>query len=161
MAALSFEPFQLKTLSLNVRGINQSIKRRKLFRWLHHQRAQCYFLQETYSDEKCISSWEAEWGGKVYASHGSKHSKGVMFLMNPNFDCQVENCIKDKNGRFIILDLKADDSHLILVNIYAPNDAAQQITFFKNLQDVFNSPFLERRLSLEVILIVLWLLQIN
>ena len=46
MAALSSEPFQLKTLSLNVRGINQSIKRRKLFRWLHHQRAQCYFLQE-------------------------------------------------------------------------------------------------------------------
>ena len=113
MAALSSEPFQLKTLSLNVRGINQSIKRRKLFRWLHHQRAQCYFLQETYSDEKCISSWEAEWGGKVYAAHGSKHSKGVMFLMNPNFDCQVENCIKDKNRRFIILDLKADDSHLI------------------------------------------------
>ena len=66
----------------------------------------------------------------MYASHGSKHSKGVMFLMNPNFDCQVENCIKDKNGRFIILDLKADDSHLILANIYAPNDSAQQITFF-------------------------------
>jgi len=63
-----------------------------------------------------------------------------MFLVNPNFNCQVENCIKDKNGRFIVLDLKADDSHLILVNIYAPNDSAQQITFFKNLQDVL-SPF--------------------
>jgi len=59
---------------------------------------------ESYSDKKCISAeWEAEWSGKVYAAHGSKHSKGVMFLMNPNFDCQVENCIKDKNGRFIIL----------------------------------------------------------
>ena len=41
----------------------------------------------------------------------------ALFLMNPNFDCQMKNC---KNGRFIILDLKADDSHLILVNIYAP-----------------------------------------
>jgi len=60
-----------------------------------------FFLQETYSDEKCISSWEAEWSGKVYAAHSSKHSKGVMFLVNPNFDYQVENCIKDKNGRFI------------------------------------------------------------
>ena len=62
-----------------------------------------------------------------------------MLLMNPNFDCQVENCIKDKNRRFIILDLKADDSHLILVSIYAPNDSTQQITFFKNLQDVLLS----------------------
>ena len=62
-----------------------------------------------------------------------------MFLMNPNFHCQVENCIKHKNGRFIILDLKADDSHLILLSIYAPNDSAQQITFFKNLQGVLLS----------------------
>ena len=44
-----------------------------------------FFLQETNSDEKCISSWEAEWGGKVSAAHGSKYSKGVMFLINPKF----------------------------------------------------------------------------
>ena len=109
--------FNYKHSSLNVRGINQSNKRRKQSRWLHHQRAQCCLLKETYSDEKCISSWETDWGGKVYAAHGSKHSKGVKLLMNPNFDCQVELSIKDKNGRFIILDLKADDSHLILVRI--------------------------------------------
>ena len=72
-----------------------------------------------------------------------------MFLVNPNFDCQVENCIKDKNGRFIILDLKADDWHLILVNIYAPNDSSQQITFFKNLQDVL-SPFSEENIIIGV-----------
>ena len=64
----------------------------------------------------------------------------VLFITrNRNFDCQVENCIEDKNGRFIILDLKADDSHLVLASIYAPNDSAQQITFFKNLPDVLLS----------------------
>ena len=140
MVALSPEPFQLKTLSLNIRGINQSTKRRKLFRWQHHQRADCYFLQETYSDEKCITSWESEWGGTVYAAHGSKHSKGVLFLINPKFDYQVEKCIKDKNGRFIILDLKVENSHFILVNIYAPNDSTQQVKFLKDLQGLL-APF--------------------
>ena len=47
----------------------------------------------------------------------------------------MEKSICDKNGRLLILDLIVDDTHLILVNIYAPNDAKQQIGFFKELQN--------------------------
>ena len=59
--------FQIKIVTLNVRGLNGSTKRRSSFRWLHNQKAHLYFLQETYSDEKTKASWEAEWG------HGTKH----------------------------------------------------------------------------------------
>ena len=34
-----------KIICLNVRGLNNSIKRRKIFKWLHRQTAHCYFLQ--------------------------------------------------------------------------------------------------------------------
>ena len=34
-----------------------------------------------------------------------------------------------------ILDLLIDELHLILVNIYAPNDANQQVTFFNELEN--------------------------
>ena len=61
-------------------------------------------------------------------SHGSSHSKGVMTLVNPNLDDKVEKCIQDTNGRFLIPDLLFDELHLILVNIYTPNDANQQVT---------------------------------
>ena len=54
---------QIKAVTLNVRGLNGSIKRRSTFRWLHNQNAHFYFLQETYSDEKSKAVWEAEWGG--------------------------------------------------------------------------------------------------
>ena len=58
-----------------------------------------------------------------------------MILVNPNLDLKVENCISDKSGRFIILDLIVDESRIILVNIYASNDANQQVAFFKDLQN--------------------------
>ena len=126
--------FDLKFQSLNVRGLNKSIKRRSIFRWLHNQKHHFTFLQETYSWIECARIWEAEWGGKVFFSHGTTHSKGVMTLINPTLDFKVEKSICDKNGRFLILDVAFDDTHFILANIYAPNDAKQQIVFFKDLQ---------------------------
>ena len=74
-------------------------------------------------------------GGKVY-NHGSSHSEGVMTLVEPNLDFKVEKCIQDTNGKFLILDLLIDELHLILVNIYAPNDANQQVPFFKELENL-------------------------
>ena len=72
-----------KLLTLGVRGLNSSRKRRQVFRWLHLQRSDIIFLQETYSSTGTIKRWEAEWGGKVVASHGTTHSKGVMVLFKP------------------------------------------------------------------------------
>ena len=78
--------------------------------------------------------WEAEWGGKVFFRHGSTHSKGVVILVNPKVELKIEKVISDNNGRYIILDTMVDDSHIILVNIYAPNDLNQQLAFFNDLQ---------------------------
>ena len=48
-----------------------------------------------------------------------------MILVNPNLELKVEKCITDKNGRDILLDLIVDESHIILLNIYAPNHINQ------------------------------------
>ena len=42
----------LKFLSLNVRGINNFIKRQKLFTWFKKSKADIIFIQETYSSEE-------------------------------------------------------------------------------------------------------------
>ena len=83
---------QIKAVTLNVRGLNGSIKRRSIFRWLHNQNAHFYFLQETYSDEKSKATWEAEWGGKIFCSHGTK---GVMILFNSKYDIEEERFEND------------------------------------------------------------------
>ena len=72
--------FNLKGITINVRGLNKSIKRRALFRWLHKQNKDFTFLQETYSSSDTAKIWEAEWGGKVLFNHGTNHSTGVMIL---------------------------------------------------------------------------------
>ena len=102
---------QIKAVTLNVRGLNGSIKRRSTFRWLHNQNAHFYFLQETYSDEKSKAIWEVEWGGKIFCSRGTKHSKRVMTLFNPKYDIEVvsEHC---KNNPALRIKIQTVQSRL-------------------------------------------------
>lgn len=129
-------PINIKCLSLNIRGLNKSLKRRTVFRWLHHQNCSFVFLQETYGSKECENVWKAEWGGEVFFSHGTNHSKGTMILINPKLKCKVEKKICDKSGRYIILDIALAGARIVLVNIYAPNDINQQVVFFKKLQEL-------------------------
>ena len=117
-------------VSLNRRGLNKSIKRRKLFRWLHLNRFDIIFLQETYSDPSLEDVWRAEWGGEILFAHGSKHSKGVMILFKPSLNVDFLEITVDKNGRFLVANININQDNLCLVNIYAPNDQNQQVNFF-------------------------------
>ena len=85
-----------KILSLNIRELNGSRKRRQVFRGLHCQQPDIVFLQETYSTAQTIKSWETEWGGKIACSHGSSHSRGVMILSKPRIDVSVEKTTIDQ-----------------------------------------------------------------
>ena len=65
------ENLDIKCLSVNTRGLNKSIKRRSAFRWIHSQNVHFTFLQETRSSKLSADAWSAEWGGKVFFSHGT------------------------------------------------------------------------------------------
>ena len=125
----------LNAVSFNARGLNKSIKRRKLFRWLHLRKFDVIFLQETYSDASLEAFWRAEWGGDIFFAHGSKHSRGVMILFRPSLSKEVLNVTADKNGRFLIVNTIVDEVGFCLVNIYAPNDQNQQINFYQKITD--------------------------
>ena len=99
---------------------------------LHQQNCSFVFLKETYSSKECENIWQAEWGGKVFFNHGTKHSKGTMVLFHPELNFQIEKQIVGKNGRYIILDGTFADNHIVLVNIYAPNDVINKSPFSKN-----------------------------
>ena len=92
----------IKGLSVNVRGLNKSLKRRAVFRWLHHQNSSFIFLQETYSLKECENIWRAEWGGEIVVNRGTNQSKGTMILFHPNLNFKIEKQITDRNGRNII-----------------------------------------------------------
>ena len=137
-----------KLLTLNVRGLNSSRKRRQVFRWLHLQRSDIIFLQETYSSTETIKRWEAKWGGKVVASHGTTHSKGVMVLFKPKLNVTINKTLADKNGRYILAETSIDETNIVFVNIYAPNDPSQQILFLRDLSSSVLSAYANENLVL-------------
>lgn len=115
---------------------------------LHLQRSDIIFLQETYSSTESIKRWEAEWGGKVVASHGTTHSKGVMVLFKPNLNVTINKTLADKNGRYILAETAIDETNIVFVNIYAPNDPSQQILFLRDLSSSVLSSYANENLVL-------------
>ncbi|KAL9965225.1 hypothetical protein ACROYT_G028996 [Oculina patagonica] len=85
--------------------------------------------------EDAIGRWEAEWGGKIVSSHGSSHSRGVMILFKPRLDVNIEKITEDKYGRYIVAEIVIDNTKVILVNVYAPNDPNQQVVFLRELSN--------------------------
>ena len=102
---LAFEKscVDFKLLSLNVRGIRSSAKRKALFCWLNERKCDIVFLQETYSTKDVESIWKTQWQGKLYFSHGSNHSCGVMILVKDDVDFKLNSIISDDQGRYVII----------------------------------------------------------
>ena len=48
--------------------------------------------------------------------------RGVMTLINNNFDQAVTKVVRDPNGNFLILEMSIQKQKNILVNIYGPNE---------------------------------------
>ena len=125
-----------KIISLNVRGIRNPTKRSSIFTYLKDQRAVFYFLQETYSETGDELFWKNEWGGEIYFSHGTRHSKGVCILFDPSIDVnKVKYFLSDNSGRIVLINLNYNGMELSLCNVYAPNDHADQLRFIKELNN--------------------------
>ena len=127
--------FKFKVLSLNVRGIRDQTKRRSIFSFLKDQNANIYFLQETYSEPGDENIWRKEWGGELFFSHGTKHSKGVCTLINPTTQLQVECLYSNNSGRIVLITISLNGQKVTLCNIYAPNDQAKQLQFLQELNN--------------------------
>ena len=54
-----------KLLSLNVRGIRSTEKRKAIFNWLVKSKSDIRFLQETYSTSEVELAWKSQWRGDV------------------------------------------------------------------------------------------------
>ena len=125
-------------LSLNVRGLRESKKRRETFRWLkrfHYGENNIIFLQETHTLAKDLLMWEKEWGSKIYLSDFSSNSRGVAILLPKNFNFVIESVYISLDGRKIILNITNEQSSYCLINIYAPTQDLEyeQLNFFTEL----------------------------
>ena len=112
----------IKIATLNVRGLCNHIKRRKLFYWLKELNYDVILLQETYCQKSFVKSFNDSWQGTVvHAVTDSPHSRGVCILFSSKLNTEVVNYHASSDGRTLLCNVKIQGTILSLVNIYAPN----------------------------------------
>ena len=110
---------EITFISNNVKGIQNSVKRRKLLEYFTN----CVtgngfiFLQETHS---CINDeikWRDEFNGQLFFSHGKTNSCRVTIGFCGSKKIEPTNKISDKLGRILLDEATVDDTVFVLINI--------------------------------------------
>jgi exonuclease III len=112
---------KLKFLTYNAKGLKDQSKRDGIFYWLKKKKVDITCIQEAHCEEETIKTWEEEWKGKIYASHGKGNSRGVCMLIGENNNFSTELIDKDEEGRFIVILVTMGEHKIKVAGYYGPN----------------------------------------
>ena len=126
----------VKIGSLNVRGMQNKIKRRKIFNMVRNQKYDIFFLQETHSGRVQKNQWRFEWGFKSAFTEFSTQAAGVGILFSKNCNMEIEEQELDKNGRYILIKCKIHGQRTALINAYGFNHDERLL--FSEIQERIN-----------------------
>ena len=131
----------LKFISNNVKGIQKSEKRIKIFDYLKNSISPngFIFLQETYSSVDDEKRWCDEPNGNLYFSHGKTNSCGVAIGYVGSKSFVLANQTADKNGRLLLIEAIVDDVKFVLINIYNCNTESQQLLTLTELHKILQN----------------------
>lgn len=125
-------------VSWNVRGLNNPIKRNKIFSHLNKLHSYIVYLQETKLLIKDHSRLFRGGFTQCFHSEFNSKSRGVAILIHRDVQYTETKTIRDKNGRFVITQGKLFSKPVVLANVYGPNwdNAAFFTALFSMLPDL-------------------------
>ena len=74
-------------------------------------------------------TWRTQWQGKLFSSHCTNHSCGVMVLVRSDLDSDLKSFEVDVQGRYVLVEADVQGSNFLFVNVYAPNKVQEQCLF--------------------------------
>ena len=130
----------LSFTSYNVKGIQQSSKRIKVFEYLQNNSLQNTFvlLQETHSSVDDEKQQNDNFQGKIFYSHGATNSCGVTIGFLGSKSLEIVETKNDDQGRILILDIKIWDKEFLLVNLYNAKTEKEQLDTLIKLSEMLN-----------------------
>ena len=131
-------------ISLNAQGLRDYTKRRKVFNFMkkHTSSKGIIFMQETHSLKICENTWTNQFGcgnKHIVFSHGASDSRGVLIAFREASIYKVVNQYVDDSGRFIVLNTLIEDSPVVLINYYAPNEEKDQLKVLDDLNHILDN----------------------
>ena len=110
----------LSIVTLNVNGLNDPIKRRRVSNWIKKQDPYICCLQETHFRQKDTYSLKIKVWRTIYHSNGPQKKAGVAILLSDKIKFTPKTVMRDEE-RHIILKGSIQQEDLTNLNIYAPN----------------------------------------
>ena len=127
----------LNLATLNVKGLRDSSKCTCLLGELKTLGVDVAAVQETHFT--CGANCRVlESDFNVFSAHGSRASAGVSLLVERSLDADVDVVFAGDGGRLVVADVAVKSFKFCLIAVYAPNFAAERVSFFRQL-----APFLD------------------
>uniref|UniRef100_A0A8C0RHM1 RNA-directed DNA polymerase n=1 Tax=Canis lupus familiaris TaxID=9615 RepID=A0A8C0RHM1_CANLF len=114
----------LSIVTLNVNGLNDPIKRRRVSDWIKKQDPSICCLQETHFRQKDTYSLKIKGWRTIYHSNGPQKKAGVAILISDKLKFTPKTVVRDEEGHYLILKGSIQQEDLTILNIYAPNVGA-------------------------------------
>ena len=131
---------KLNFLSYNANGLGLSKKRIKVFEYLKKKISYngIIFLQETHSSEDKSSEWKDNFAGKIFFSHRTTNSCGIMIGYHGNENFNEKKISKDNDDRILIISTEIGGDDFILINLYNSNTEKKQLTTLSKLEQLLD-----------------------
>ena len=114
---------KLKIQTINVNGMAEHNKRKKVLTLLESNNCDIFFLQETH----CQSI--PEWKGQQFTSYNSNRSAGCAILFREGYQEKVSGFDSDGDGRVTMVNLNVGEIKVRLVCIYESNISINRKSF--------------------------------
>jgi exonuclease III len=110
----------LWVLTLNVNGLNSTIKRHHLTNWIKKEDPTICCLQKTHLIDRNKHRLRVKGWKKIYQASGPWKQAGIAILISDKEDFKVTLIRWDKEGHSIIIKGEIHQKEITIINLYVP-----------------------------------------
>ena len=131
----------LNFISNNVKGLQAISKQIKIIEYLKNYVTSngFIFLQETHSSVKDEKTWNDEFKGQLFFSHGKINSCRVAIGFVGTKTLNILKIKRDNLGRILVIEVRVDDSVFVLINIYNANTESERLHTLNDLINILET----------------------